>query len=255
MIDVPIKSPFNDYLGMQFLRTADNGLEVRLPIRAELLNSAGIVHGGVYASLGDVALSAAIHARVVPQQMAITVEMSCRYLRGARAGVLCALGRVVHLGKRIVVAEADIRVDGDIAIHHQRNLHADAARRAGRWQPGPGSPMRVITFNANGIRSAASKGFFVWLEAQQADVVCVQETRARIDQLNDGHFFPDGYHCYYFDAERPGYAGTAVYTRREPQACRSRPGLGADRQRRALASGRFCRHQRGIALHALGQFG
>ena len=76
--------------------------------------------------------------------------------------------------------------------------------------------MRVITFNANGIRSAASKGFFAWLEAQQADVVCVQETRARIDQLTDGHFFPDGYHCYYFDAERPGYAGTAVYSRREP---------------------------------------
>lgn len=114
MIDVPIKSPFNDYLGMQFLRTADNALEVRLPIRAELLNSAGIVHGGVYASLGDVALSAAIHMRVVPQQMAITVEMSCRYLRGARAGVLCALGRVVYLGKRIVVAEADIRVDGEL---------------------------------------------------------------------------------------------------------------------------------------------
>ncbi len=78
--------------------------------------------------------------------------------------------------------------------------------------------MRVITFNANGIRSAATKGFFVWLEAQQADVVCVQETRARIDQLNDGHFFPEGYHCYYNDAERPGYAGTAVYTRREPLA-------------------------------------
>jgi exodeoxyribonuclease-3 len=78
--------------------------------------------------------------------------------------------------------------------------------------------VRVITFNANGIRSAASKGFFAWLETRDADVVCLQETRARIDQLNDGHFFPAGYHCYYFDAERPGYAGTAIYTRREPQA-------------------------------------
>ena len=52
--------------------------------------------------------------------------------------------------------------------------------------------MRIITFNANGIRSAAEKGFFRWLEHQDADVVCVQETRARNDQLHDGHFRPPG---------------------------------------------------------------
>jgi hypothetical protein len=78
--------------------------------------------------------------------------------------------------------------------------------------------MRIITFNANGIRSAADKGFFRWLSAQDADVVCVQETRARIDQLSDGHFRPEGYHCFYYDAERPGYAGTALYSRRKPDA-------------------------------------
>jgi exodeoxyribonuclease-3 len=78
--------------------------------------------------------------------------------------------------------------------------------------------MRIITFNANGIRSAADKGFFRWLSAQDADVVCVQETRARIDQLSDGHFRPEGYHCSYYDAERPGYAGTALYSRRKPDA-------------------------------------
>jgi len=77
--------------------------------------------------------------------------------------------------------------------------------------------MRVITFNANGIRSAADKGFFPWLEHQDADVVCIQETRARIEQLDGSHFRPAGYHCYYNDAERPGYAGTALYSRTEPQ--------------------------------------
>jgi exodeoxyribonuclease-3 len=76
--------------------------------------------------------------------------------------------------------------------------------------------MRIITFNANGIRSAADKGFFRWLAGQDADVVCVQETRARIDQLNDGHFRPEGYQCFYFDAQRPGYAGTALFARRAP---------------------------------------
>jgi len=78
--------------------------------------------------------------------------------------------------------------------------------------------MRIITLNANGIRSAARKGFFAWLEAQDADVVCVQETRAQVDQLADPVFRPQGYHCYYHDAEKKGYSGVALYSRVEPQA-------------------------------------
>ena len=76
--------------------------------------------------------------------------------------------------------------------------------------------MKVVTFNANGIRSAASKGFFEWLSSVDADVVCVQETRAKPDQLKAEQFFPDGYHCWYNSAERPGYAGTAIFSKVEP---------------------------------------
>lgn len=78
--------------------------------------------------------------------------------------------------------------------------------------------MRVIAFNVNGIRAAARKGFFDWLPAQNADVVCIQETKAQIEQLeNDSQYFPAGYHCHYFDAtSRKGYAGTALYSRVEP---------------------------------------
>ncbi len=78
--------------------------------------------------------------------------------------------------------------------------------------------MRIITLNANGIRSAARKGFFAWLEAQDADVVCVQETKAQVDQLTDPVFRPQGYHCYYRDAAKKGYSGVALYSRVEPQA-------------------------------------
>ncbi len=78
--------------------------------------------------------------------------------------------------------------------------------------------MRIITLNANGIRSAARKGFFAWLEAQDADVVCVQETKAQVDQLADPVFRPQGYHCYYRDAAKKGYSGVALYSRVEPQA-------------------------------------
>jgi exodeoxyribonuclease-3 len=44
--------------------------------------------------------------------------------------------------------------------------------------------MRIISFNANGIRSAATKGFFDWFGAQRADVLCLQETKAQVDQLD-----------------------------------------------------------------------
>jgi len=76
---------------------------------------------------------------------------------------------------------------------------------------------RVISLNANGIRAAARKGFFDWMDGQAADVVCIQETKAQVHQLTDTLFSPAGYHCYYEDAEKKGYSGTAIYTRHEPR--------------------------------------
>jgi exodeoxyribonuclease-3 len=86
--------------------------------------------------------------------------------------------------------------------------------------------MKVITVNTNGIRAAARKGFFDWLLKQQPDVVCIQETKAQIDQLGDAVFHPEGYHCYYFDAEKKGYSGTALYCRKKPNKVTR--GLGWD---------------------------
>lgn len=84
--------------------------------------------------------------------------------------------------------------------------------------------MKVITVNVNGIRAAAKKGFFNWLDKQDADVVCIQETKAQIHQLEDPIFSPEGYHCYYFDAQKKGYSGTALYTKTEPKLVKT--GLG-----------------------------
>ena len=82
--------------------------------------------------------------------------------------------------------------------------------------------MRIISFNANGIRSAANKGFFDWLREQNADVVCLQETKAQEDQLTDPMFRPDGQHCFYRDAiTKKGYSGVAIYSKREPDEVRS----------------------------------
>ncbi|MDE2070030.1 MAG: exodeoxyribonuclease III [Gammaproteobacteria bacterium] len=76
--------------------------------------------------------------------------------------------------------------------------------------------MRIITLNVNGVRSAARKGLFAWLPKQRADVVCLQETKAQEAQLGDPVFRPDKHYCFYFDAQKKGYAGTALFARREP---------------------------------------
>jgi exodeoxyribonuclease III len=76
--------------------------------------------------------------------------------------------------------------------------------------------MRIVTLNCNGVRSAATKGMFDWLGQQEADVVCLQETKAQEHQLADACFRPGGHHCFYFDAKRPGYAGTALLAKRKP---------------------------------------
>lgn len=77
--------------------------------------------------------------------------------------------------------------------------------------------MKIISFNANGIRSAARKSFFVWLQQEEPDVVCLQETRAQLEQLQpDPLFFPSGYHCTYVAADKKGYSGVAIYAKRPP---------------------------------------
>jgi|TARA_R110002072_G_scaffold25932_3_gene86308 exodeoxyribonuclease-3 len=83
---------------------------------------------------------------------------------------------------------------------------------------------KIITCNTNGIRSAARKGFFEWLDAEQADVVCIQETKAQLEQLSDPVFSPPGYHCFYNDAIKKGYSGTALYSKVKPQRVITRLG-------------------------------
>jgi exodeoxyribonuclease-3 len=76
--------------------------------------------------------------------------------------------------------------------------------------------MRIITINVNGIRAAERKGFFRWLSRQRADVVCIQETKAQEHQLDNAMFYPKPFHCYYFDAVKKGYSGTAIFARQQP---------------------------------------
>lgn len=76
--------------------------------------------------------------------------------------------------------------------------------------------MRIISLNTNGIRSAERKGVFPWLATQQADVVCIQETKAQENQLDNAVFYPEPYRCFYHDAVKKGYSGVALFCRKAP---------------------------------------
>ncbi|MGU9958063.1 MAG: exodeoxyribonuclease III [Arenicellales bacterium WSBS_2016_MAG_OTU3] len=76
--------------------------------------------------------------------------------------------------------------------------------------------MRIITCNLNGIRAAGRKGFFEWMLQQNADAVCVQETKAQQDQITDELYHPEGWHAHFVDAEKKGYSGVGIYTPHKP---------------------------------------
>jgi exodeoxyribonuclease-3 len=76
--------------------------------------------------------------------------------------------------------------------------------------------MRVLSWNVNGLRSCASKGFRGWLDAAGADVVGVQEVRARPEQLPAAVTQVDGYSLAVQPAERLGYSGVGLYARSAP---------------------------------------
>jgi exodeoxyribonuclease III len=76
--------------------------------------------------------------------------------------------------------------------------------------------MRVISLNLNGIRSAAGKGVYAWLENQDADLVCVQELKAQAADLDLEMLNPRGLFGYFHYAEKKGYSGVGLYARRQP---------------------------------------
>jgi exodeoxyribonuclease III len=78
--------------------------------------------------------------------------------------------------------------------------------------------MRIITANLNGIRSAANKGFFAWLQSTQADVICLQELKAQAADMTTEMLSPAGYFGYFHYAEKKGYSGVGIYSKTKPDA-------------------------------------
>ena len=95
--------------------------------------------------------------------------------------------------------------------------------------------MKLISWNVNGIRAMAKKGFLDWLADESPDVLCAQETKAHPDQLTNKLRQPPGYYTYWDSAERKGYSGVATFSKTEPLRVRAGFGIGEfDVEGRAL---------------------
>ena len=73
--------------------------------------------------------------------------------------------------------------------------------------------MKLISWNVNGIRACVNKGFESFFEDVDADIFCIQETKCQLDQINLEF---KGYKSYWNSAEKKGYSGTAIFTKKEP---------------------------------------
>lgn len=86
--------------------------------------------------------------------------------------------------------------------------------------------LKIISYNVNGIRAAMKKGLISWLAAVDADIVCLQEVRASIDQFKEQEFIDLGYHCYWFEASKKGYSGVAILSKTLPESVKN--GIGVE---------------------------
>jgi exodeoxyribonuclease-3 len=97
--------------------------------------------------------------------------------------------------------------------------------------------MKLISWNVNGIRAIAKKGFVKWLLDYSPEVLCLQETKAHRNQLSDELLKVAGYEVYFESAEKSGYSGVAIYTKRRPLNVVSGMGVAKfDSEGRVLAA-------------------
>lgn len=76
--------------------------------------------------------------------------------------------------------------------------------------------MKIISYNVNGIRAALKKGFVDWLQQENPDIVCIQETKAQENQIDSELFKTLGYYSYWFSAQKKGYSGVGILTKIKP---------------------------------------
>jgi len=75
---------------------------------------------------------------------------------------------------------------------------------------------KIFSYNVNGIRAAIKKGLIDWMKNSNPDILCVQETKAQPNQIDNSVFEELGYNCYWFSAEKKGYSGVGIISKQVP---------------------------------------
>lgn len=89
----------------------------------------------------------------------------------------------------------------------------------------PKTALRIVSWNVNGLRACAKKGFLGWLSQSRAQIVGLQEVRALPEDLPDEVRSPQRWHTHYFPAERKGYSGVGLYSRKQPTRVETHLGI------------------------------
>ena len=76
--------------------------------------------------------------------------------------------------------------------------------------------MKIVSYNLNGIRSAINKGLLNWLQTENPDVFCIQESKAQPEQIDTLAMQELGYHSYIHSAEKKGYSGVCIFSKQVP---------------------------------------
>jgi uncharacterized protein (TIGR00369 family) len=107
--------PFNKLLGIRFSREHKDGITLECKVKPELLNSQGVLHGGVAASIADVAVGVAIHFQMKRVRPISTVDLKVNYFRPVAAGKLYARARLLRVGSTLSIGRVDL-------TDHEKNL-------------------------------------------------------------------------------------------------------------------------------------
>jgi uncharacterized protein (TIGR00369 family) len=100
--------PFNNLLGIKMSREHKDGVTLQCKVKKELLNSQGVLHGGVAASIADVSVGVAIQFHLKRARPISTVEMKINYFRPVSEGTLYARAKLLRIGSTLCIGQVDL---------------------------------------------------------------------------------------------------------------------------------------------------
>ena len=102
------RMPFNQLLGIRVVRLHRDGVTIECPVREDLRNVAGVLHGGVAATLADAAVGIALTNHFGAKRAATTTELKINYLRPISEGKMVARAHLLRVGSKLVVGRVDM---------------------------------------------------------------------------------------------------------------------------------------------------